>query len=127
MSSDRSTFVHGLKIAESTRAHKGKQKLPIIDEVDDQSDEDFVAGAAEKVLKKNYDATRKFQDSWAARLPWVELICGIDGLIEYLKCIVCSQITGKPKILCSKWDTLAKHGGKRKATQNMANGIKKGQ
>ena len=127
LSSDGSASVQGLEIAESSRACKGKQKLPVIDEVDDQSDEDFVAGAAEKVPKKNYDATRKFQDSWAARLPWAELIRGTDGLFEYVKCVVCSQITGKPKILCPKWDTLAKHGGKRKATRNMANGIKKGQ
>ena len=46
--------------------------------------------------------------------------------MEYEKCTVCTQIIGKPKILRPKWDTLSKHGDKRKATRNMANGIKKG-
>jgi hypothetical protein len=36
-------------------------------------------------------------------------------------------MTSKPKILGPKWDTLIKHGGKRKAIKNMAGGIIKGQ
>ena len=34
---------------------------------------------------------------------------------------------GRAKILGPKWDTLKKHGGKRKATCDMPNGIKKDQ
>ena len=60
LSSDGSASIQGLEIAESSRARKGKQKLPVIDKVDDQSDKDFVAGVAEKILKKNYDAIWKF-------------------------------------------------------------------
>ena len=104
---------------------KGKGKLPMIEEVDDYSDEEFVPEKTTKLPKKNYDTTRKFQDTWAARLSWAEVFRGSDGLLEYVKCTICTQITGKPKILRPKWDTLSKHGNKRKATCNMANGIKK--
>ena len=127
-SSDGSTtIVESLESAEAARARKEKGKLPIIEEVNDYSEDDFVADVKEKVTKKNYDATRKFQDTWAARLLWTELFRGSNGLFEYVKCVVCSLITEKPKILGPKWDTLSKHRGKRKATRNMPNGIKKGQ
>ena len=106
--------------------HKGTDVLPVIEEADEYSDDDFVPTTT-KGPKKNYDAQRKFQDTWAARLPWAEISRGSDGLFEYVKCTVCSEITGKAKILAPKWDTLTKHGGKRKATRNMPNGVKKGQ
>ena len=76
--------------------------MPVIEKVNDYSENDFVADVKEKVTKKNYDATKKFQDTWAARLPWVELFRGSDGLFKYVKCIVCSLITKKPKILGPK-------------------------
>ena len=44
-----------------------------------------------------------------------------------MKCTVCSNITRKPKILGPKWNMLKKHGATKKARENMANGIKKGQ
>ena len=98
----------------------------MIKEVDDYSNEEFVPEKKAKLPKKNYDTTRKFQDTWAAHLPWAEVFRGSNRLLEYVKCIVCTQIIGKPKILRPKWDTLSKHVGKHKATRNMANGIKKG-
>jgi hypothetical protein len=39
-------------------------------------------------------------------------------------CNVYSTIIGKPKIMGPKWDTLSKHGGKRKAMKNLGNGVK---
>ena len=60
-------------------------------------------------------------------MPWAKLFQGADGLYEYVKCAVCSTIIGKPKLMGPKWDTLSKHNGKRKATKNLGNGVKKGQ
>ena len=78
-----------------------------------------------KKVKKSYEASRKFQDTWAARLPWAELHQGGDGLYDLVKCLVYTVIEGRDKILGPKWDTLMKHGGKRKATHDMPNGPKK--
>lgn len=47
-------------------------------------------------------------------------------MYESVKCLVCTAIEGRDKILGPKWDTLQKHGGKRKATRDMTNGTKKG-
>ena len=118
-----------LESRKARRSQKGKGKLPVLDDVDDYSDEEFVSNskAPKKECKKSYEATRKFQDTWAAKLSWAELFRGADGLYEYVKYIVCSTISGKPKIIGPKWDTLSKHGGKRKATKNLGNGVKKGQ
>jgi hypothetical protein len=60
-------------------------------------------------------------------LPWAKLFRGVDGLYEYVKCAVCSTIIEKPKNMGPKWDTLSKHSGKRKATKNLGNSVKKGQ
>lgn len=128
VSSDGSSgTVQTVETVEAATARKGKGKLAVVEELDDLSDDEFVPDVKEKVPKKNYDATRKFQETWSAKLPWAELFRGSDGLYESVKCVVCSQITGKPKILGPKWDTLVKHSGKRKATKNMAPDIKKGQ
>jgi hypothetical protein len=77
--------------------------------------------------KKSYEATRKFQDTWAARLPWATLYRGPNDLYDFVKCNICSTIEGREKILAPKWDTLKKHGGKRKAVKNMHGGILCGQ
>jgi hypothetical protein len=45
-----------------------------------------------------------------------------------VRCITCSTFERREKILQPKWDTLKKHGGKRKAKINMPmKGIRKGQ
>jgi hypothetical protein len=36
-------------------------------------------------------------------------------LITYVKCHVCSKIKKKDKVLVTKWDSIMKHVGKRKA------------
>ena len=77
--------------------------------------------------KKSYKASHKFQDTWASHFPWAELFQRSNGLYESIKCVLCSTIEEKDKILGSKWDTITKHSGKRKVKKNIANGIKKGQ
>jgi hypothetical protein len=69
--------------------------------------------------KVSYEATRKFQESWAAKLPWAECIKGGDGLFDYVHCLICSAFEIQEKILRPKWDILKKHGGKRKAKTNL--------
>jgi hypothetical protein len=64
---------------------------------------------------RNYEANRKFQESWAARLPWTEFVKGANGLCDLVKCRICSEMEGHDKILAPKWDTLKKHDGNHKA------------
>jgi hypothetical protein len=60
-------------------------------------------------------------------LPWAECIKGANGLYDFVRCTMCSHFEGKGKILQPKWDTLKKHGGKRKAKQAIpTKGIRKG-
>ena len=127
LSSDASTATAETADAITERARKGKSALPVVHELDDMSDEEFVAEEKAARPKRSYKATRKFHETWAAQLTWAELFRGSDGLFESVKCVVCLQVTGKPKILGPKWDTLSKHSGKRKATKNLPEGIKKGQ
>jgi hypothetical protein len=108
---------------EPNLTQNSKGKLPVCDEDLVPSEQPVKPAKINKLCEQTY----KFQDTWAARLPWADLCRGSDGLYESVKCTICSTITGKPKILVSKYDTLEKHGGKRMATRNMANGIKKGQ
>ena len=107
---------------------KGKGVLPECEDSDEDEDKDYVVGEPkQKKRKKSYKASQKFQDSWAARLLWAKLYRGGDGLYEFVKCLVCSTVEGRVKILGPKWDTLKKHGRKRKATCDMPNRIKKDQ
>jgi hypothetical protein len=75
-----------------------------------------IAAKGDKVL---YEATRKFQESQAAKLPWAECVKGGDGLFDYVRCLICSTFEIREKILRPKWDTLKKHGGKRKSKTNL--------
>jgi hypothetical protein len=63
LSSDGSTFT--LESSKTPKSRKGKDKLPIIDNIDDYSDEYFVPNpeAPKKESKKLYEATRKFHDT----------------------------------------------------------------
>jgi hypothetical protein len=40
------------------------------------------------IKKKNYDATRKFQEKWATKLPWEKLFIGKYGTLHIVKCKV---------------------------------------
>jgi len=57
-----------------------------------------------------------FQDSWAAKLPWIESLMGVDGKVTHVKCKVCNIIEGWDKIFVLKLDLLWKHVGQRNAT-----------
>jgi hypothetical protein len=56
-----------------------------------------------------------FQNTWACRFPWVEVVIGEDDLVAHVQCKICSNIEGKPKLLAPKFDTLHKHVGRHKA------------
>jgi hypothetical protein len=38
------------------------------------------------VNKKNYDTYKKFKESWATKLPWVEFCLGSNGSLHAVKC-----------------------------------------
>jgi hypothetical protein len=49
-------------------------------------------------------------------LPWVESIIDRDGLVNSVRCIVCSKVEGRDKLLILKLDYLLKYLGRRKTT-----------
>jgi hypothetical protein len=63
--------------------------------IDEQLEEDDINPdvqewlAAQKTSKVSYEATRRFQDTWAAKLHWAECVKGADGLYDFVKCIIC--------------------------------------
>jgi len=75
---------------------------------------------------REYESKRKFQVSWATKLPWSKLQMGVDGCVHLVKYKVCLEVEHKNKLLAPKWDSLHKHTGQRKAKRNM-NGVKKGE
>lgn len=95
---------------------------------EEETDPDVLAWIAAKGDKVSYEATRKFQENWAAKLPWAECVKRGDGLFDYVRCLICSTFEIREKILKPKWDTLKKHGGKWKAKTNLpAIGVVAGQ
>jgi hypothetical protein len=64
--------------------------------VDDQEETDpevLEWLTAEKKSKRSYEATRKFQDTWAAKLPWAECVKGVAGLLDHVRCLICRYVT----------------------------------
>jgi len=101
------------------------QELSLSDDNDDNEEASKPVG---KKQRKNYDSTCKFQMVWAVKLPWAEAVLASDGVLQMVKCTICSDIDKKPCILGPKWDTLTKHEGRRKAKIDMPKfGVKKGQ
>ena len=82
--------------------NKGKEKLPMCKKEDNEHVNEFQLEPSMKKTKKTYKASRKFQDTWAVRLPWVELYWRSNGLYESVKYLVCLLIKGKDKILDPK-------------------------
>jgi hypothetical protein len=78
------------------------------------------------IKKKNYDATRKFQEKWATKFPWAKKFVGEDGTLHIVKCRVCTKIERKNKILATKWDSFCKHASHQKALRNIGFDVKKG-
>jgi hypothetical protein len=67
--------------------------------------------------KENDETKCKFQDSWATKLPWIEMNIVSDRLIHIVKCNIFLVINGCDKILASKSDTLTKHNGRHKTNK----------
>jgi hypothetical protein len=70
-------------------------------------------------FKKSYDHTRKFQLEWAPKLPWVEGVLVLDGILHNVFYKVSSIIDKKPLLLAPKWDALMKHESKKKANEDL--------
>jgi hypothetical protein len=62
-----------------------------------------------------------FQDTWAAKLPWVEYVVGADGKVHQVQCKVCNKIKECDKLLMLKLDSLWKHVGHKKVVSPIAN------
>jgi hypothetical protein len=61
------------------------------------------------------------------KLPWVKGFVAIGGIIQTMRCIICSFIENKDKIVECKWNILTKHVGYRIAIFDLPQfGIKKG-
>lgn len=52
-----------------------------------------------RIKKWNYDATKRFQDSWVAKLRWAKLCMGSNGDLHITKCRACKEVEGKDKLL----------------------------
>jgi hypothetical protein len=78
-----------------------------------------------KKRKWAYELNRKFQDSWAAKLPWAESVSSEDRLVTHVLCKICTKVSGKDKLLAPKFDSLCKHASRKKFTSPMP-GVPKG-
>lgn len=67
--------------------------------------------------KENDEMKCKFQDSWATKLPWIEMNICSDRISHVVKCDMFWVINGCDKILASKLDTLTKHNGRHKTNK----------
>jgi hypothetical protein len=63
--------------------------------------------------KAEWELNQTFQDTWATKFPWGELVVGLDGKVKMVQCKVCSTIEQREKILVPKLDGLKKHSGRR--------------
>lgn len=69
-----------------------------------------------KNWKKVWEFNKVFQDVWAIKLPWVEVVIGPNGKMTQVKYIICNQVEKRNKLLIFKLDGLRKHVGCCKAT-----------
>jgi hypothetical protein len=95
----------------------------------DGAEASSTAAMREEVRRKRreYERSRVFQDIWVAKLPWAESILGADGKVHQVRCLVCTKIEGRDKLLAPKLDTLWKHGGRRKAHVDIPGVARKGE
>ncbi len=78
-------------------------------------------------LAKSHDNSIKFHAKWAIKLPWPKGLVVIDGIIQTMRCKVCSLIENKDKIVKCKWDILTKHASYRIIIHDLPQlGVKKG-
>jgi hypothetical protein len=60
-------------------------------------------------------------------MPWAKGLVSKGRFLNVVKCIVCSLIENKEKIIGCKWDTLTKQQGHRIVAKDMPKlGVKKG-
>ncbi len=79
-------------------------------------------------FKKSYDSICKFQLEWVEKLPWVEGVFNVDGILQNVQCRVCNTIDRKLLLFPPKWDTLMKHEGRRKVNKDLPQlGVKVGE
>ncbi len=57
-----------------------------------------------------------FQDIWIEKLPWTEVVMGLNGKLSMVKCKVWSFVQKKDKLFVLKFDGLHKHARWQKAT-----------
>ena len=68
-----------------------------------------VGSKKKTTFKKSYNLTRKFQTEWSAKLPWCEGVLANDDFLHQVKCIICSTMEKKLKLMAPKWHTLLQH------------------
>ncbi len=62
-----------------------------------------------------HKSSQKFQDASTTDLPWEKSIVDENGLMQQLRCKICTFIERKEKLLAPKLDSLLKHVGHWKA------------
>jgi len=78
-----------------------------------------VDGIGKKPCKKSYESSRKFQAKWVAKLPWAKGLVAASGIIQIVRCKVCSLVENKNKIVRCRWETLTKHANHRIAIHDL--------
>jgi hypothetical protein len=73
-----------------------------------------VATCYGKSKKPPSNVIHKFQKVWIVKMPWAKAIFNYQNIVSIVRCIVCSKIDCKEKLLVLKWVFLRKHVGKRK-------------
>ncbi len=53
--------------------------------------------------EKLYDNSHKFQNAWTTCLPWVEFVVDEMGLVQQVRCKICTFVKGKEKFWSQKW------------------------
>jgi hypothetical protein len=87
----------------------------------------IVDGIGKKFYKKSYESSKKFQAKWVTKLPWAKGLVAASGIIQIVRCKVCSLVENKDKIMRCKWDILTKHVNHRIAIHDLLQlGVKKG-
>ncbi len=65
-----------------------------------------------KKKKPKWQVQRHFQDTWATKFPWAEVVMGEDGRMHHVRCRICTHVEWREKLLVPKLDGLYKHSGR---------------
>jgi hypothetical protein len=108
-------FLHGqsqsnISMVSLSTSHVPPPALLVVSESSNPSVHELLA----KKFKWSYDKFQIFQNSWAAKFPWVESVLGEDFQVLLMKSMICSIVEGKDKFLSPKLDTLQNHVGWKK-------------